>query len=68
MQFPGPRGALSRSRRKLCSREHALRIAARMCDAGGQPVSIIRTDDPMQPFRISLAPREEDVVELQMVC
>ncbi|MDE8650550.1 hypothetical protein [Novosphingobium album (ex Liu et al. 2023)] len=62
-----PLEGISRKRRILCSRENALRVAARLFDIHMQPVSIVRTGDPFQPYRITTAPVRGDQVELEMV-
>ena len=59
--------ALSPKRASLCSRDHALRVAERLFDTQGRKVSIIRTNDPLQPFRVSTTPRFNDHVEVEMV-
>lgn len=66
MTLPTSQG-LSPRRRELCSREHALRVAARIFDEGERSVSLIRTGSPLQPYRISTRPAKDDTVELQMV-
>lgn len=58
---------LSPKRGALCSRENAERIASRVFDQGFCPVSVIRTGDALQPFRVSTAPSRGDDVALQMV-
>ena len=62
-----PINTISPKRRLLCSRENALRLAARFFDIEMKPVSVIRTGNPFQPYRVSLAPSHGDHVELQMV-
>lgn len=62
-----PIDAISAKRRELCSRENAVRVATRLFDAQRKPVSIIRTGNPFQPYRISTAPTLQDDVELEMV-
>lgn len=62
-----PLEAISSKRSLLCSRENALRLAGRYFDGDLQPVSVIRTGDPFQPYRVSLAPAKDDHVELEMV-
>lgn len=59
---------MSAKRRILCSRENAQRVAARLFDVSMMPVSIIRTGNAFQPYRISTAPADGDHVELEMVC
>lgn len=36
----------------LCSRENADRVASRVCEETMSPVSVLRTDFPLQPFRV----------------
>jgi hypothetical protein len=43
---------LSPLRTALCSRENANRVASRVCEETMSPVSVLRTDFPMQPFRV----------------
>ncbi|MDR6790612.1 hypothetical protein J2Y58_003995 [Sphingomonas sp. BE138] len=43
---------LSAKRSRLCSRAHAQAVAARLFEAGARHVSIVRTGDPRQPFRV----------------
>jgi len=62
-----PVGAISAKRGLLCSRENAVRVASRCFDNQMTPVSIIRTGNPFQPFRVSTAPSQGDHVELVMV-
>ena len=62
-----PVDAVSAKRRELCSRENAMRVAARIFDTQKQPLSIIRTGNPFQPYRISTAPTRHDDVELEML-
>jgi hypothetical protein len=58
----------SPTRDRLCNRANAERVAARMFDATGSNIAIVRTDNPIQPFRV-LPSREADYadVELEMV-
>ena len=42
----------SPKRHDLCSRAHAQRLAGRLLDLHGRPMAVIRTDDPLQPFRV----------------
>jgi hypothetical protein len=58
---------LSSKRSILCSRAHAHRVAARLFDDCVGRVIIIRTDDPLQPFRVSTSPSRHEHVELEMV-
>lgn len=64
--LPSPE-RISPKRRLLCSRENALRMAGRCFDAEMKPVSVICTGDPLQPYRVSLAPCQDDHVVLEMV-
>lgn len=47
-RFPSP----STARARLCSTEHARRVADRLFDTERRDISIIRTVDPLQPFRV----------------
>jgi hypothetical protein len=59
---------VSPKRRILCSREHAMRVAAKIFDShAAGAVSIIRTENPLQPYRVSTAPTRFDTVEIEMV-
>jgi hypothetical protein len=60
-------GSLSPKRQVLCSRENALRVAARIFDDCPRKVSILHTGDPLQPFRVSTDPPSRDQVVLEMV-
>lgn len=44
--------SISPKRWRLCSRANAQAVAARMFDAGARHVSIVRTAEPLQPFRV----------------
>ena len=61
------RNCLSPKRRLLCSRENALRVAGRIFDHSQGKVSILRTTDPLQPFRISTDPASSGLIVLEMV-
>ena len=50
---------LSPLRRRLCSYDHAARVAGAMADAGAN-VTIISTVDPLQPWRVLEAERQDD--------
>ncbi len=58
---------LSPKRLLLCSRENANRVASRLFDERPERVSIVRTGDPLQPFRVCTAPSAGDHVEVEMV-
>lgn len=58
---------LSPKRRQLCSRENALRVAARIFDRSPERLSIVCTHDPIQPFRVSFDPADQDQVIAEMV-
>lgn len=61
------RRSLSPKRQLLCSRENALRVAGRIFDHSQGKVSILRTTDPLQPFRISTDPASSGLIVLEMV-
>lgn len=67
MTPPTDRFGLSPKREHLCSRENALRVAARMFDDHPKRISILHTGDPLQPFRISLDPANRDQIVAEMV-
>ena len=62
-----PAAQMSPKRGILCSRENALRVASRLFHAQTRPVSIIRTCDPLQPFRVSTSPGRDEHVVVEMV-
>ncbi|CAH0356293.1 hypothetical protein [Sphingobium sp. CECT 9361] len=62
-----PAAPISPKRDILCSRENALRVASRIFYAQTRPVSIIRTCDPLQPFRVSTSPGRDENVVVEMV-
>jgi hypothetical protein len=59
--------ALSPKRLLLCSRENANRVASRLFDERPGRVAIVRTGNPLQPFRVCAAPSFGDHVEVEMV-
>lgn len=61
------RECLSPNRELLCSRENALRVAGRIFDHSRGRVSILRTTDPLQPFRVSTDPASPGLIVLEMV-
>lgn len=61
------REPLSPKRQLLCSRENALRVAGRIFDHSQGRVSILRTADPLQPFRVSTDPTSPGLIVLEMV-
>lgn len=61
------RECLSPKRQMLCSRENAVRVAGRIFDHSHERVSILRTADPLQPFRVSTDPASPGLVVLEMV-
>src|SRR3546814_19591931 len=61
------RNCLSPKRGLLCSRENALRVPGRIFDHSQTKVSILRTSDPMQPFRVSTDPASAGLIALEMV-
>ncbi|ASY46593.1 hypothetical protein CJD35_19150 (plasmid) [Sphingobium xenophagum] len=62
--FPFPRSA---KRDLLCSRQNAERVAARLFAAGGEPISVVRIGDLLQPYRVALVPARYEQVETVMV-
>lgn len=58
---------LSPKRFLLCSRENANRVASRLFDERSEPLSIVRTANPLQPFRVCTSPSASDMVEVEMV-
>ena len=59
----------SPSRARLCSRENAHRVASRAFETSRRAVKVVRTGEPLQPFRV--APLEDVVsgdVELEIRC
>jgi len=61
------RRRLSPKRQLLCSRENALRVAGRIFDRSPGKVSILRTADPLQPFRVSTDPVSAGLIVLEIV-
>ena len=60
--------SLSAKRRALCSRENAERVALQIFRQGVWPVSIVRTGNALQPFRVSTAPASDENVVVEMLC
>lgn len=58
---------LSPKRLLLCSRENANRVASRIFDESPGRISIVRTNNPMQPFRVCTLPAFGERVEVEMV-
>jgi hypothetical protein len=58
---------LSPKRRQLCSRENASRVASRLFDQRPGRVTVVKTGNPLQPFRVCSTPALGDRVELEMV-
>jgi hypothetical protein len=58
---------LSPKRYLLCSRENANRVASRLFDTRMGHVSIVRTTNPLQPFRVLKTPSRDDQVEVEIV-
>ena len=54
-------------KRLLCSRENAHRVASRLFDERPGRISIVRTTNPMQPFRVCAFPAYGERVEVEMV-
>ena len=59
--------SLSPKRQQLCSRENAVRVACRIFDGQRQRVSIVRTEDPLQPYRVSIGRADRHNVVAEMV-
>lgn len=57
---------LSPRRLDLCSRLNAQRVAARLNDALGTPIAVIRTGNPIQPFRVADRFGSDAIVELEV--
>jgi hypothetical protein len=57
---------LSPIRSRLCSRANAQAVADRMFAAGARHVSVVRTEEPLQPFRVVPAIVDGPNVELEM--
>lgn len=62
---PDPQN-LSLKRKMLCNRLNAQRVASRMFDNGAHHVSIVRTTNPLQPFRVVPEIVDGPEVELEM--
>lgn len=59
----------SPARERLCNRANAERVAARLFEATQAHVAVVRTTNPLQPFRVvPLADTSHDVIETQIVC
>jgi hypothetical protein len=58
---------LSPKRSLLCSRDNAQRVAAQIFADRGEPVSILRTGDPLQPYRVLAGAKFDDTVEMVLV-
>ncbi|MEZ0497658.1 hypothetical protein [Sphingomonas sp. IW22] len=65
--MPALSPALSPKRLLLCSRENANRVASRLFDESQGRISIVRTTNPMQPFRVCTLPTCGERVEVEMV-
>lgn len=60
---------VTNGRARLCSREHAHRVASRLFESRRQPVKVVRTSEPLQPFRVaSLEERVSGHTELEIRC
>ncbi len=57
---------LSPKRHDLCSRTHAQRLAGRLMNAFGRPMTVIRTSNPLQPFRVSDSDADQGKVVLEV--
>ncbi|EZP69772.1 hypothetical protein BV96_03820 [Sphingomonas paucimobilis] len=65
--MPASSPALSPKRLLLCSRENANRVASRLFDERPGRISIVRTTNPIQPFRVCTLPSFGERVEVEMV-
>ena len=55
-------------RARLCNREHAGRVAERLCQSTLRPVAVVRTGSPLQPFRVTDQPESgEGEIEMEVV-
>lgn len=61
------RPRLSPKRLLLCSRENANRVASKLFDECPARISIVRTTNPLQPFRVCTLPAIDERVEVEMV-
>jgi hypothetical protein len=58
----------SPTRNRLCNRANAERVAAKLFDASGRNVAIVRTNNPLQPFRVvPSSDVEGEPIEVEMV-
>lgn len=65
IQIPQER---STARDRLCSRPNAERVALRLFEATQHNVAVVRTANPLQPFRVILsADVADEAVEVEMV-
>ena len=53
---------------RLCSRENALRIAERLFERDDRHIAVVRTGNPIQPFRVEPGDVEAGAVEIEIVC
>ncbi|AKH18974.1 hypothetical protein [Sphingomonas sanxanigenens] len=58
--------ARSPKRDTLCSRRNAERIALRLHDDTWTRVSVVRTADTLQPWRVTTSPSHLDHVEMEI--
>jgi hypothetical protein len=60
--------APSATRDRLCNRANAERVATRLFEATRRNVAIVRTSNPLQPFRVvPSSDVQGETVELEMV-
>lgn len=60
-------GERSAKRMRLCSREHADRVAGRLFEQTRTSMSVVRTGEALQPFRVvPTAEASDAAVELQI--
>lgn len=62
------RAARSPKRDVLCSRQNAIRVAGRLQDQSDGAVSVVRTTQPLQPYRVSADPDAREEVIAVVTC
>lgn len=63
-----PAAPSSPVRVRLCSRENALRVAERLFERDERRIAVVRTGDPLQPFRVEPGEAKSGAVEIEIVC
>lgn len=59
---------LSPKRRKLCSRANAVRVAGWLHEVQDSDIAILRTGEPLQPFRVSVHSDPSDCIVAVVTC